>query len=207
VPASPGTARARASARPAGPVRRTGRDSSHGGAMLKGDRVAALGPVTPGLAQPRGAGDPPHCGGPAIRAQQRAGSDRRRAPESHGADGDPRPAAPARARPTAPGEDDSGDTGRRSGTPVRSPAGHQGPMASGRRPTPARDEPQGREAGLGRRAREWLGGEGGPGRPHRPGPLEAVPASCPTPGSRAARVESEGYPKQRAVSCIQSNLK
>ena len=49
--------------------------------MLMGDWLAALSPVTPRLAQPRGAGDPPHCDGPAIRAHERAGSDRRRAPE------------------------------------------------------------------------------------------------------------------------------
>jgi len=124
VPTSSVTARARASGRLARPERQLGRESNRSGAKLMGDWLAALSPVTPRLAQPRGAGDPPHCDGPAIRAHERAGSDRRRAPEIHGADGDLRTAAPARARPTAPSEDDSGDTDRRSGTPARSPAGH-----------------------------------------------------------------------------------
>ncbi len=153
--------------------------------------MAALSPVTPGLAQPRGAGGPPHCDGPADRAHERAGSDRRRAPEIHGAVGDPRPAAPARARPTAPGEEGSGDTGRRSGTPVRSPTGHPRPLASGRCPTPARVEPQGREADLGHRGERpaWWRGRARPtvlaragvgaihNQPHAPAP--APPALSP----------------------------
>jgi hypothetical protein len=65
------------------------------------DWLAALGPVSPRPAQPRGAGDPPKCDGPAIRAHERAGSDCRRAPEIRGAVGDLRPEVPARARPTA----------------------------------------------------------------------------------------------------------
>jgi hypothetical protein len=65
------------------------------------DWLAALGPVSSGPAQPRGAGDPPQCDGPAIRAHERACSDCRRAPEIHGAVGDLRPEVPARARPTA----------------------------------------------------------------------------------------------------------
>jgi hypothetical protein len=81
VPTSSVTARARASGRLARPERQLGRESNRSGAMLMGDWLAALSPVTPRLAQPRGAGDPPHCDGPAIRAHERAGSDRRRAPE------------------------------------------------------------------------------------------------------------------------------
>ncbi len=128
----------------------------------------------------------PGCDGPAIRAHERAGSDRRRAPEIHGAAGDPRPAAPARARPTAPNEDDSGDTGRRSSTPARSPTGHPRPMASGRCPTPARVEPQGRglsHRGEGHRSEELShrggdrrsltrGVEEARPRPHRAGPAQ-----------------------------------
>jgi hypothetical protein len=186
--------------------------------------VAALSPVTPRLAQPRGAGGPPHCDGPAIRAHERASSDRRQAPEIHSAVGDPRPAAPARARPTAPDEVDSGDTGRRSGTPVRSPAGHPRPMASGQCPTPAREEPQGRDASWrgvepqgrwasqrsvdprGRVDAAWLRARRRPG-PGRTGPgrRRRCPRVAIRASSRAVRLESEGYPKQRAVSCIQSD--
>jgi len=47
---------------------------------------------------------------------------------------------------------------------------------------------------------------GGGGRAGRTGPGRQgrCPHAAPRPRSRAARVESEGYPIQRAVSCIQS---
>ena len=66
-------------------------------------------------------------------------------------------------------------------------------------------EPQGRARDLSRRGERrgrwrWgLAGHAGPGQ------LSRCPHAAPRPCSRAARVESEGYPIQRAVSCIQSD--
>ena len=54
----------------------------------------------------------------------------------------------------------------------------------------------------GERRGRWrwgLAGHAGPGQ------LSRCPHVAPRPCSRAARVESEGYPIQRAVSCIQSD--